>query len=232
MPGMEDSFTFSPNSSFVSAASTSFSLTDDYECDTHDKVEHQKEIKRLAKGQAAHNMRQLPFDYILSEYDVICGRGRRCFNHIGNQRFRKIVADMLPKYSDAATKLEKTIIICEVVNLIRRSSPQGGFVKKDPMTGRYFEVGDFLAVSRSKDCLALRINVSSLVLIFTYLWASTLYLFYSLSRYSERRPHKPFVTPWQTITRAVILRKRSDAFKMSQCCTGSCQLQLSIDLLS
>lgn len=150
MPGMEDSYTeFSGNSSFLSANSNSFS-SNDFEQDKHayDRTEQQKEVKRLAKGQAAHNMRQLPEDYALSDFDVICGRGRRCFNHVGNQRFRKIVADMLPKYSDASAKLEKTIIICEVVNAIRRASPEGGFVKKDPMTGRYFEVGDFLAVRR------------------------------------------------------------------------------------
>jgi len=160
MPGMEDSFSteFSGSNSFVSANNNSFVSTNnsnsfsinDFEQDAYDKAEHQKEVKRLAKGQAAHNMRQLPEDYALSDYDVICGRGRRCFNHVGNQRFRKIVADMLPKYSDASAKLEKTIIICEVVNTIRRASPQGGFVKKDPMTGHYFEVGDFLAVRRLK----------------------------------------------------------------------------------
>lgn len=57
-----------------------------------------------------------------------------------------MVAEMLTQYSDASTKLDKTYIICEIVNRVRKNSPSGGFVKKDPMTGRYFEVGDFLAV--------------------------------------------------------------------------------------
>jgi hypothetical protein len=102
---------------------------------------------RLAKGLAAHNMRELPEDFQLGEYDVICGRGRKCFNHIGNQRFREIVLDLLDKYSESSSKLDKSYIICDVVNMVRKSSPLGGFVKKDANTGRYYEVGDFLAVS-------------------------------------------------------------------------------------
>jgi len=153
MLGMEDSFTeLSGSNSYVSASNNnSFSVNDFHQqSNDHDVENETTKVKRLNKGQAAHNMRQLPEDYVLSEYDVICGRGRKCFNHIGNQRFRKIVADMLPRYNDASAKLEKTIIICEVVNMIRRHSPQGGFVKKDPMTGNYFEVGDFLAVSAAE----------------------------------------------------------------------------------
>lgn len=110
--------------------------------------EAKKQTVRLAKGLAAHNMKPLSESFELGEYDVICGRGRKCFNHIGNKRFRKIVKDYLPKYADASAKLDKTFIICDVVNRIRKNSPNGGFVKKDPMSGRYFEVGDFLAVSK------------------------------------------------------------------------------------
>ena len=101
----------------------------------------------LAKGIAAHSTRLLPSDYVLGEYDVICGRGCRCFNHIGNKRFRKVVEAHLDRYSRAVTKTDKTTIICEIVIHVRSISPDGGFVKKDPLTGRYFEVGDFLAVS-------------------------------------------------------------------------------------
>lgn len=143
---MEDSLTSLTSANSFSTINNNSLSGSDLDHAEHYNQEKQKQVQRLAKGQAAHNMRQLPEDYVLSEYDVICGRGRRCFNHIGNQRFRKIVADILPKYSDASAKLEKTIIICDVVNTVRGSSPNGGFVKKDPATGRYFEVGDFLAV--------------------------------------------------------------------------------------
>ena len=104
------------------------------------------QIERLAKGVAIHNMKPQPDEYQLGEHDVICGRGRNDFDHIGNQRFRKMVSDMLAKYSDTNSKLDKTFIICGIVDRVRTKSPLGGFVKKDPTSGRYFQVGYFLAV--------------------------------------------------------------------------------------
>jgi hypothetical protein len=127
---------------------------DDHPCSDPDQEKYRQSI-RLARGLAAHNMKPLPEKYVLGEHDVICGRGRRCFNHIGNQRFRTMVEESLSKYAEASAKLEKTYIICEVVNQVRKNSPNGGFVKKDPVNGRYFEVGDFLAVrapGQSPDC--------------------------------------------------------------------------------
>jgi hypothetical protein len=98
-------------------------------------------------GLAAHNYKQLPQYFVPGENDVICGRGRKCFNHPGNKRFRGIVASYLEKYSKTNVKLEKTLIICDIVNKVRQNAcGQGGFVKKDPVTGLYYEVGDFLAV--------------------------------------------------------------------------------------
>jgi hypothetical protein len=100
----------------------------------------------LAKGVAAHNSKLLPSDYTLGDDDVICGRGSRCFNHTGNKRFRKVVESQLERYSNTLCKFDKTSIICEIVSIVRLNSPHGGFVKKDGDTGRYYEVGDFLAV--------------------------------------------------------------------------------------
>lgn len=127
-------------------------MMDERSCDNeHEMDEKDKQIIRLAKGSAAHNMKPLPENYQLGENDVICGRGRKCFQHAGNRRFRKMVEAMLPKYSDAPNKLDKTFIICDVVNRVRNNSPFGGFVKKDPVSGRYVEVGDFLAVRVLED---------------------------------------------------------------------------------
>lgn len=117
----------------------------------HDMVsadaDETKHTVRLAKGLAAHNIRELTDGFQLGENDVICGRGRKCFQHTGNQKFRKLVADLLPKYHESPSKLTKSFIICDIVNQVLESSATGGFVKKDPVTGKFFEVGDFLAVS-------------------------------------------------------------------------------------
>jgi len=51
----------------------------------------------------------------------------------------------LDKYSAATSKQEKSRIVSSIVDTIRRSSANGGFVKLDPLTGNWFEVGDHLA---------------------------------------------------------------------------------------
>jgi hypothetical protein len=93
----------------------------------------------------------LPEHYILQEHDVYCGRGSQCFNHEGNRKFRQIVLDYLDRYSEATGKYDKSAIIDEIVFTVRRNSPfGGGFIKKDTKTGRFYEVGDFLAVSKKQ----------------------------------------------------------------------------------
>jgi hypothetical protein len=92
-------------------------------------------------------LRLLPQGFVLGNNDVLCGRGKKCFKHIGNLTFRKLIQERLQKYDAAATKTEKTFIIREVVNIVRDTSPNGGFVKRDTLTGRYYEVGDTMAVS-------------------------------------------------------------------------------------
>ena len=101
----------------------------------------------LSKGLNTRSSKALPMDYVLTDDDVLCGRGSRCFNHVGNQRFRKLVESNLERYNSTICKFDKTAIICEIINTIRTNSPKGGFLKTDPESGQYFEVGDFLAVS-------------------------------------------------------------------------------------
>jgi hypothetical protein len=103
---------------------------------------------------APHSMNKLPEDFAPTIDTVICGRGRRCFNHCGNDRFRATVAGYLAQYSKADSKLEKSYILSDIVAKVRASRPNGGFVKKCPETKRWYEVGDFLA--REKTSQAFR----------------------------------------------------------------------------
>lgn len=96
----------------------------------------------------------LPENYVLNEHDVLCGRGSTCYNHVGNQRFRRLVQARLQDYSNATTKLEKSTIISSIVDQVRQNSGLGGFVKKDPLTGSISECGDFIAVSRNRRFVA------------------------------------------------------------------------------
>ena len=84
-----------------------------------------------SKGDSAHSMRFLPDGFEPGEHDVLCGRGRKCFNHPGNVKFREIVQSFLAQYSKAMTKLEKSYILSDVVEKVRKNSGIGGFIKKN-----------------------------------------------------------------------------------------------------
>lgn len=60
----------------------------------------------------------------------------------GNKRFRGLIDDFAPKYVEATTKLEKTQVIATVIDRVRADSPNGGFIKKDFYTGRWYEIGN------------------------------------------------------------------------------------------
>jgi hypothetical protein len=77
-----------------------------------------------------------PFDPL-----TVC-RARQNHRHKGNQRFRQLVEFSAPLYVAARTKLEKTNVIQNVVEKVRRDSVGGGFVKKDFHSGLWFEIGD------------------------------------------------------------------------------------------
>ena len=49
----------------------------------------------------------------------------------------------IDRYQEATSKLEKTIIVSQIVQTVRSNSPQGGFVKLE-QDGRWYEVGDHL----------------------------------------------------------------------------------------
>mmetsp|Transcript_3575 Transcript_3575/g.7135 ORF Transcript_3575/g.7135 Transcript_3575/m.7135 type:complete len:380 (-) Transcript_3575:17-1156(-) len=102
---------------------------------------------------ARERMTLLPEDFQPNEDDVICGRGKKCYAHIGNDRFRLRVIGMLDEYRKAKSKLDKSKVLSDVVEQVRGNSPRGGFVKQDSK-GRWFEVGDFLA--REKTSQAFR----------------------------------------------------------------------------
>lgn len=93
-----------------------------------------------------HITQKLPVGYIPGEFEVICGRGVDCFNHVGNQRFRRIVNDHLDLYSTSKNRFEKSLIISSIVQDVRSQSQHGGFMRKDHNLTQYYEVEDFVAV--------------------------------------------------------------------------------------
>lgn len=94
------------------------------------------------------------------EHDVICSRGLRAYNHVGNRSFRQIIDENLVWYTQAKSRAEKSMTIMSIVDQIRRQSPGGGgFIRFCQRNKCYFEIGDCRA--REKVGHAFRIAMSS-----------------------------------------------------------------------
>jgi len=89
---------------------------------------------------APHGKRQLSPFFQPGAYDVICARGKTAHAHPGNQGFRELVKIHREAYATATTKYQKSQIVSRVTNVVRQSSPEGGFVKN--INGVWYEVGD------------------------------------------------------------------------------------------
>lgn len=50
--------------------------------------------------------------------DVLCGRGKTCFEHEGNDAFRKVVARHVDAYNMAPTKKAKMQVVVRVVDIV------------------------------------------------------------------------------------------------------------------
>jgi hypothetical protein len=77
-------------------------------------------------------------DFQPSDFSVVCGRGRDSFNHIGNRRFRILASMFIERYSRANSKAAKTVIVSEIIEVIRQAD--GNFCKYTK--GKWFEVAD------------------------------------------------------------------------------------------
>ena len=82
----------------------------------------------------------LPPDFQPSNYDVICGRGKGCSSWIGNRRFRVTIAMNKERYIQAPTKVDKSLVVDQIVKTIKAASPDGGFIRKDAETGRWCKI--------------------------------------------------------------------------------------------
>jgi hypothetical protein len=72
----------------------------------------------------------------------------------GNRYFRDLVNVSIGPYIAARTKLEKSDAIANIVEQVQRNSPNGGFIKKHPATGRWFRITE--SESRDKVGHAIR----------------------------------------------------------------------------
>lgn len=51
------------------------------------------------------------------EYDILCGRTKKCYENEGNRKYRLIITAHFPKYnSQTMRRCDKTIMVREIVN--------------------------------------------------------------------------------------------------------------------
>jgi hypothetical protein len=84
---------------------------------------------------------QLGVDFQPSNLSVICGRGKKSYNHTGNLCFRILTTTFVERYSRAESKTAKSTFVYNIVTLIREAG--GHFCKYEK--GAWFDVGDRVA---------------------------------------------------------------------------------------
>jgi len=85
----------------------------------------------------------------LNPNDVLCGRGARVNRHSGNIQFRRICGEKRDEYLRKNTRnVEKNGIASGVVMQIRSMHPPGRFLKQDPTTNEWFDIGCEAAMVR------------------------------------------------------------------------------------
>jgi len=75
-------------------------------------------------------------------FDVICARGKQAYNHVGNKHFRGIISNATEKYSKVESKLQRSMIVTDIVNAVREKG--NGFLRMDDTTGEWIECSDVL----------------------------------------------------------------------------------------
>lgn len=83
---------------------------------------------------------------VVTNQDILCGRGGATNHHHGNKRFRDIVALHRPDYI-AAPKVRKPDVARKIVRAIRMANPPGRFLKKDD-NGMWIDIGDKKAAEK------------------------------------------------------------------------------------
>ena len=70
-----------------------------------------------------------------SDNDVLCGRGKKCFEHEGNRRFRLILAESIDTYIQADGRKKKTVVVRAIIQKVLGRG--GRFLKKHSKGGWY-----------------------------------------------------------------------------------------------
>lgn len=97
----------------------------------------------LARHQCIMSNMLVTSSFCLSRFLCVWPPGKAVKAHSGNRWFRSLVETHLQEYSECESKLEKSFVVSKVIKIVRKQSPNGGFVKN--LDGSWYEVGDKIA---------------------------------------------------------------------------------------
>jgi len=88
------------------------------------------------------NIIMLPYDFTPSSQDIICGKGKDCYDHIGNKLFRHIVSFHIDEFIAAKdNKSRKSKIVSNILfKLQRHLGRNNGFVSRDRKSGNWCQL--------------------------------------------------------------------------------------------
>lgn len=122
--------------------------------DDVDNASNDPELPPSRGGRSSGRTMFLGEDEQPHKFDIVCGRDKFCHGHVGNRRFRVIIAMNRERYQTSNSREEKSKITNEIVALIRTCKPGGRFLKLDTATNRWCIVTEEYA--REKVSHALR----------------------------------------------------------------------------
>ena len=108
---------YSSNSSYNSSPGSSVSPT---YAGQKSKISKMKRDSSNAQ-ETTRPASQIPPEQV-GAYDVLCGRDKSVFNHVGNRRFRVSLALWIPRYEEAQTKSQKASVIAALCNMLQNEA--------------------------------------------------------------------------------------------------------------
>lgn len=123
---------------------------------------NRNDVANMASSSTDNTTKEtpLPWDFSPGPNHVVCHRGRTFWDHEGNKMYRSIIKSANQKYAACKNKYEKSLVVSEIVEaIIHNNACNGGFVKKDAITGRWVEADE--RFSREKVGQSLRDSLHS-----------------------------------------------------------------------
>lgn len=97
---------------------------------------------RSVERPELHRISRIPPKRLVpGPFDVICARGKQAYNHHGNRYFRQIIHHATEKYSKVESKLQRSMIVTDIVDAIRAKG--NGFLRKNSK-GEWVECSDVM----------------------------------------------------------------------------------------